>query len=69
MVQKVIHYMRNKKRREGYMAIKLGLEKAYDRIDWSFIIDTTKDASTPSHLVELIEECLSSSMMQVLWNG
>lgn len=35
--QEVIHSMRKKTGRRGYMAIKVDLEKAYDRLSWNFI--------------------------------
>jgi len=41
-VQELIHTMSKKKGRIGVMAIKLELEKAYDRLEWSFIRDTLK---------------------------
>ena len=37
VVQEIIHTISNKKGRVGYMAIKVDLEKAYDKIEWSFI--------------------------------
>lgn len=37
IVQEVIHSMRTKKGRKGWMAIKINLEKAYDRLKWDFI--------------------------------
>ena len=43
MAQEVIHKMRNVRGKEGYMAIKIDLEKAYDWLDWSFIIDSLRD--------------------------
>ncbi|XP_038997979.1 uncharacterized protein LOC120123032 [Hibiscus syriacus] len=40
----VIHSMRTKKDKEGWMAIKVDLEKAFDRIRWDFIVDTLYEA-------------------------
>ena len=37
VVQELIHTINNKKRQGGYMAIKVDLEKAYDKIEWNFI--------------------------------
>lgn len=51
------------------MAIKINMEKAYDRLRWEFIKDTIEDAKLPSKLVRSIMHCVSSPTMQVLWNG
>lgn len=37
IVQEVIHTMSRKKGRCGFMAVKIDLEKAYDRLEWIFI--------------------------------
>ena len=37
IAQELFHALDNKKERVGFMAIKLDLEKAYDRLEWSFI--------------------------------
>lgn len=37
ILQEVIHSMRRKIGKKGWMALKLDLEKAYDRISWSFL--------------------------------
>jgi len=39
IVQEMIHTMSSKKGNQGYMAIKIDLEKAYDRLEWHFIRD------------------------------
>ncbi|KAH1074241.1 hypothetical protein J1N35_026569 [Gossypium stocksii] len=51
------------------MAIKLDLEKAYDRISWEFIDASLVAAGIPDFLIKVIMDAISSSSMQVLWNG
>lgn len=40
IVQEIIHLMEKTKGRGGYMALKIDLEKAYDKLECSFIKDT-----------------------------
>ena len=51
------------------MAIKHDLEKAYDRLEWSFIRDTLKLFKFPSHLISLIMSCVSTTSISILLNG
>lgn len=60
--------MSKKKDRVGVMAIKIDLEKAYDRIEWSFIRDTLALFKFLKHLISLIMNCVSSSSIFVLFN-
>ncbi|XP_061375671.1 uncharacterized protein LOC133317799 [Gastrolobium bilobum] len=69
IVQEVIHSMRVKKGSQGWMMIKVDLEKAYDRLDWSFILETLDDIGLPEPLSLLIYKCISTSSMSLLWNG
>ena len=39
IAQEVIHTIIRKKGRVGYMAFKIDLEKAYDKLEWNFIRD------------------------------
>ena len=50
------------------MVIKLDLEKTYDRLEWSFIIDTLNPYKFLSHLVSLIMSCVSTSSVSTLVN-
>lgn len=61
--------MRNRTGKRGVMAIKVDLEKAYDRLKWDFILDTLRLAGFPSDLISIIMDCVMSVKMQVLWNG
>ncbi|XP_074300458.1 uncharacterized protein LOC141631726 [Silene latifolia] len=67
--QEAIHSMRKKTGRIGFMAIKIDLEKVYDRLRWSFIRDTLQDMQFSILLVDVIMECVTSTRLQVLWNG
>ena len=49
--------------------IKINLEKAYDRLEWSFVRDTLKLFNIPDYLINVIMSCISSSSVAVLFNG
>lgn len=59
--------MSRKKGNVGCKAIKINLEKAYDRLEC--IRDTLKLFNIPDYLVNVIMNCISSSSVVVLFNG
>ncbi|KAA3488057.1 RNA-directed DNA polymerase (Reverse transcriptase) [Gossypium australe] len=61
--------MRSRKAGKNWMAIKLDLEKAYDGISWEFIHVSLVAAGIPEGLRKVIMNAISSSTMQILWNG
>lgn len=69
IAQEIFHSMRSKGGKKGWMALKIDLEKAYDRLSWNFIKDTLVDIGLPDRFIQLIWYCISTSSMQVLWNG
>lgn len=69
MVKEIIHSISNKKGRVGYMAIKVDLEKAYDKIEWSFIREVLINANLPHDMVSLIMSCVSSVSTSIFFNG
>ena len=50
------------------MAIKIDLEKAYVRLEWSFIRETLSLFKLPKDLITLIMSCVSSSSIAILFN-
>jgi len=69
VMQEVLHSMRRKTGTKGWMAIKLDLEKAYDRLRWEFIQETLTRMKLPKGLVAVIMNCISSYSLNILWNG
>ena len=60
VAHEVIHSMRNRKGKKGFMAIKIDLEKAYDRVRWNFVLKFLDELKIPSYVIRIIEWCLSS---------
>ena len=58
-----------KKGKVGYMAIKIDLEKAYDRLEWHFIRDILYLFKLLEALIKLIMSCIASSSISILVNG
>ncbi|KAK9987983.1 hypothetical protein SO802_028222 [Lithocarpus litseifolius] len=69
IVQKLIHSMKKIKGKGGYMVLKIDLEKAYDKLEWSFIRDTLIRFNLLKNLIELIMSCISSVSTSILFNG
>ena len=69
VVQEIIHTLSMKKGRVGYMAIKVDLKKAYDKMEWSFIREMLINANLPHNLISLIMSCVSSVSTSILFNG
>lgn len=67
--QEVMHSMRKIKGNTGFMAIKIDLEKAYDRLSWAFIDDTLKAAGFNNVWRRNIMACISTTRLGILWNG
>ena len=51
------------------MALKIDLEKAYDKIEWSFIRDNLTLFNIPEYLSKVIMSYVSSSSISILVNG
>ncbi|XP_015950755.1 uncharacterized protein LOC107475603 [Arachis duranensis] len=54
IAQEVVHTMRTRNGGTRIMAIKMDLEKAYDRLNWLFIIDTLRYIGIPEEIITLI---------------
>ncbi|KAK5785851.1 hypothetical protein PVK06_040472 [Gossypium arboreum] len=59
--------MKSKKKLQ-WMAIKIDLEKAYDRVRWDSVEASLNAVGIPSYLVKIIINVILSSFIHVLWN-
>ena len=69
IAQKLLYSLDCKKGKMGYMAIKLDLEKAYDRLEWNFIHKVLHAFHFPPKLTRIIISCISSTDISILVNG
>jgi len=69
VLQEIVHFMQRSKRKKGYVAFKLDLEKAFDNVNWEFLKSCLYDFGFPNATIKLIMHCVTSSTFYVLWNG
>ena len=51
------------------MALKIDLEKTYDKLEWSFIRDALIRFNLPRNLIDLIMSYIFSVSTSLLFNG
>ncbi|PKI48791.1 hypothetical protein CRG98_030833 [Punica granatum] len=64
VARELIHFMKRMKRKKGFMALKIDLEKAYDRLSWDFLNATLSLAGILEGLIRIIKDYDSSPVMQ-----
>lgn len=68
IVQEIVHTIDKTRRKAGYMALKIDLEKAYDKFEWSFIRSMLKRFNFPDILIEIIMSCITMVTTSILFN-
>jgi len=69
MVEEVMHYMHQSKSKRGTLAVKIDLEKVYERVNGDNLQTTLEDFGFPLGTMTLIMFCVRSSFLTLLWNG
>jgi len=69
IAQEVIHSINKKRGKVGYMALKIDLEKVYDKLELSFIKDMLIRINLLVDLVDIIMSCVLTIFTSILVNG
>jgi hypothetical protein len=63
----IIHFMRKSKKKKGFVAFKLELEKAFDKFNWDFLKSCLHDFGFPDATTRLSMHCVTSYNFSLLW--
>ncbi|CAL9017859.1 unnamed protein product, partial [Prunus brigantina] len=69
IAQELMHNFKNSKGKKGFIAWKIDLSKAYDRLNWNFIEQVLMELRLPVDLVRLIKSCVTTVKYQICVNG
>lgn len=58
-----------KKNRQGGILLKLDFAKAYDNMDWCFLMDLLQEMGFGGRWIKWMEECVSTASLVILVNG
>ncbi|XP_030923100.1 uncharacterized protein LOC115949985 [Quercus lobata] len=64
-----LHSMQKYTEKEGYMAIKLDMSKAYNGVEWSYLQSVMEKMGFTEHWINLMMLCVRTMTYSILVNG
>lgn len=65
----IMYYLNKKRGKTSYMATKIDIAKAYDRLEWSNLINVLIKLGFSTEFVKLVHSCISTVRFSILLNG
>ena len=69
LVHEILHSFKKRKVKGGFLAMKIDLQKAYDRVNWSFLRSVLLNFGFEEVFVNWVLECASTVSFSILING
>jgi hypothetical protein len=69
LAQEIIHSFNLKSWKQKAFMLKVDLAKAFDRIEWHFIVTAMKNLGFTDRFIQLVYTCISSTTMAIIING
>ena len=70
IVYELVHALKSRRSgREGYLAMKLDMSKAYNRIEWAFLEVMMRKIRLREGWINRIRQCVSTVSFSILLNG
>ena len=69
LAQEILHAMKKKKGKTSWMALKIDMEKTYDRLEWGFLEKVLHCFGFPSSWIQWVMQCVSTMSFSILING
>jgi hypothetical protein len=69
LAQEVVHSFKSSKKKHGSVGFKLDFHKAYDILEWNFILAVLRNLGFDQRFITLIYQCISTVSFTLLLNG